>query len=223
MARKAKDQYLLEVRQTIDHLKARANLPGLCYSAKVQDRIILHFVNRAIQIGEACFRIADLRTPILILSRVLCEDFFRLFWISRSEGGAAEYARYSATAELAKGAQVQLHRGRAKIVKKSTGENVTATLMPELSKLIVIKKTVEQIAKESGLEKLYDIVYRFDSLEVHANTFGVLTQGHDEEALLAAFPSIIAFLEAVILITDNRTTTAEEILRHLRIDKLGGK
>jgi hypothetical protein len=42
-------------------------------------------------------------------------------------------------------------------------------------------------------------------------------------ALLPAFPAIIAFLEAEILITDNRTTTADEILRHMRIDKLGGE
>jgi len=220
--KKTRDQYLLELRQTVDKLKARLARPGRGYSDEVQDKIVQHFIDRGIQIGEACFRIADLRTPILVLSRVLCEDFLRMFWVLQSKENAADYAK-SAGSELAKGARVHLTRGRAMIRRKSTGEDVTAMVMPELSKLIVKEKTVEEIAIGSGLGKLYDLVYRFDSLEVHGKTLAVLSQADDEKAVLAAFPSIISFLEAEILITDYRATTAAEVLRHMRIDKLGGK
>ena len=221
-ANKTRDQYLLELRQTVDRLKARRNLPGLGYSDEEQDKLVLHFIDRGFQIGEACFRIADLKTPILVLSRVLCEDFLQMFWILQSKENATEYAR-SVASELAKGARVNLMQKRAVIRRKSTGENVTATFMPELSKLIVKRKSAKEIAGASGLGKVYDIVYRFDSLEVHAKTFPGLSQAAAEKALLAAFPAIIAFLEAEILITDNRATTAEEVLRHMHIDKLGGK
>lgn len=220
-AQKTRDQYLLELRQTVDRLKARRNLPGLGYSDEEQDKLVLHFIDRGFQIGEACFRIADLKTPILVLSRVLCEDFLQMFWILQSKENATEYAK-SAASELAKGARFNLMQKRAVIRRKSTGEDVTATFMPELSKLIVKRKSAEEIASASGLGKVYDTVYRFDSLEVHGKTFPRLSQADDEKALLAAFPAIIAFLEAEILITDNRATTAEEVLRHMRIDKLGG-
>jgi hypothetical protein len=73
------------------------------------------------------------------------------------------------------------------------------------------------MAIASGLGKLYDIAYRFPSLEVHGNTYRRRTD--DEKGLLAAFSAIIAFLEAEILITDNRATTAGEVLRHMRIEK----
>jgi hypothetical protein len=220
--KKTRDQYLLELRQTVDRLKARLNLPGLAYSNEEQDKLLLHFIDRGVQIGEACFRIADLRTPILVLSRVLCEDFLRMFWTLQSVENAAEYAKCLVSA-VAKIGRVNLIQRRAIIRRKTTGEDVTAELTPEFSKLIVKQKTVEKMAVESGLGKVYDIVYRFDSLEVHGNIFPRLSQADEEKALLAAFPAIIAFLEAEILITDNRATTAEEVLHHMRINKLGGK
>jgi hypothetical protein len=220
--KKTRDQYLLELRQTVDRLKARLKLPGLAYSNEEQDKLVLHFIDRGVQIGEACFRVADLRTPILVMSRVLCEDFLRMFWVLQSKDNAANYAK-SLASEPAKIGRVHLTRGRAVLRRKTTGEDVTAALLPEFGKLIVKKKTVEEMAVEARLGKVYDVVYRLDSLEVHGNTFLRFSQADDEMALLPAFPAIIAFLEAEIHITDNRTTTADEILRHMRIDKLGGE
>jgi hypothetical protein len=217
--KKTRDQYLFQLRQTVDRLKAWLDVPSLTYSNEEQDKLVLQFIDRGLQIGEACFRIADLRTPILVLSRVLCEDFLRMFWILRSKENAAEYAK-SLTSDSAKGARVHLKQGRAVLRRKSTGEDMTETLKPEFSKLIVKQKTVEQIAIASGLGKVYDIVHRFDSPEVHGKPLPRRLRADDEEALLAAFPAIIALLEAEILITDNRATTAEEVLRHLRANRI---
>lgn len=219
-AKKTRDEYLLELRQTVDKLKVHLKLPDFVYSDKEQDKVILHFLGRGVQIGDACYRVADLWTPIEVLSRVLCEDFLRMFWIMQSPENAAEYTK-AATSGVVKAARVHLTRGRAMLRRKSTGEDVTATVLPEFSKLIVKEKTVEKMAIASGLGKLYDIAYRFPSLEVHGNTYRRRTD--DEKGLLAAFPAIIAFLEAEILITDNRATTAGEVLRHMRIEKLAGK
>jgi len=62
--KKTRDQYLLELRQTVDRLKARLKLPGLAYSNEEQDKLVLHFIDRGVQIGEACFRVADLNAVL---------------------------------------------------------------------------------------------------------------------------------------------------------------
>src|SRR4051794_11141692 len=106
---KSVNEYLFKLRQTVDQLNARVRVTTLHYSNREQDKTVLHFMNRAIQIGEACFRVADLRTPVIVLTRVLCEDLFLLFWISQSEENATEYVK-AATSEFTRMARVYLMR-----------------------------------------------------------------------------------------------------------------
>jgi len=219
---RSRNEHLLELRQMVDQLKARVDHAQYRNSDKQQDKIVLHLMNRAIQIGEACFVASDLATPVLVLLRVLCEDLLLLFWISRSEENAAGYAKASIS-DFAKIARVNLQGGRAKVVHRSTGEDKTEAFLPKLKRLGAPRKRIETLARNSGLGKLYDILYRFASSEVHANTFGVLSAADADEALSTAFPAINSLLQAIILIADNRSTPAEEILRVLHIEDLGGR
>jgi hypothetical protein len=218
-------EYLFELRKKTDALKARAEVLPYRSPTKKQDEVLLHFISRATQIGEACFRVADLVTPLLVLMRVLCEDFFLIFWVAQSEANAVEYANTSGISELARLGRIYLDRNRAKIVHNSTGEDRTAAVLPELGKYISVRKKIESIARDSGLGKVYDIVYRPASMEVHGKTFG-LDFDADEGALSAAYPAIISIIEAILLIVDKYptgTVEPEEILRLMRIEKLGGK
>lgn len=217
----SKEEYLLKVRENVDRLKARVRVPSYFASRKKQDRIRLYFMERAIQVGEAAFRIADLEMPLCVLARVLCEDFFLLYWISLSKKNASEFDQ-GAVSEMAKLLRVNVVKGRARIRSITTGKNVTETFLPKLDKLKV-KRNLEQIAKASGLSRVYDVVYRFDSLHVHGNTFG-LERENRQEGPPIALSAINAILNVMILLVDKpaQIVTADEVLTTLGMHTLAG-
>ena len=53
----SEEQYLLAMRQRVDQLKARADLPHYKYATEDQPRLIAYFIKRAVQFGEAAYRI----------------------------------------------------------------------------------------------------------------------------------------------------------------------
>ncbi len=111
------EEYLARLRKKVDALRSRANLPAFIGSEKEQDQVRLFFMNRAIEIGESCFRIRDLPLPMFLLSRVLCEDFFLLFWVSLSDQNASEYVKTNAS-EATRMLRVFLTEGRGRLRRK---------------------------------------------------------------------------------------------------------
>ena len=63
-AKKTRDEYLLELRQTVDKLKVHLKLPDFVYSDKEQDKVILHFLGRGVQIGDACYQSPTCGRPL---------------------------------------------------------------------------------------------------------------------------------------------------------------
>ncbi len=211
----------MRIRQKIDALRARTKNCAYFNSENVHGEIHLYFTNRAIQLGEASFRISDLEIPLFVLARVLCEDCIRIAWASQSDKNAAEFKKFSVS-EMAKVLRVNLVGGRARLRNKSSGEDVTKTFLPDLDGFITNKKSIEQMAKDVGLRKLYDVFYRFGSMVPHATTFGLAPEESDVTPILAALSAINGFLGVIILILDGRPPTAREILETLGISKIGG-
>jgi hypothetical protein len=56
-----------------------------------QDKVLLHFIERAEEIIKASLLVEALPIPLHILCRVFCEDFFLICWISQSYKAAKEY------------------------------------------------------------------------------------------------------------------------------------
>lgn len=218
-----RDEYHLRIKQNVDALNARLNLPSFFVAKRKRDKVLCYFMGRAVQIGTACFRISDLQMPLLALARVLCEDFFTMYWVSLSEKNAAAYSK-SARSEMAKMIRKNLSNKRAMVREISSGKDVTAEFLPKLDRHVSKKKTVEQIAKESGLSKVYDIVYRFDSLEVHGNTFELSELKSGMDGIAVAVSAINALLRVILLVADNkdRTVTADEVLSALNIRHVPG-
>ena len=117
--------------------------------------------------------------------------------LTQSESNANEYAKLPIAA-LAKLGRINIEKGHARIVHGPTGKNVSAAFLPKLSLLEVRGKSIEDMAEECGLEKLYNIVFRI--------------------------PAINAFLKAVALIADRfpQVTPADEILRTLGMNSDAG-
>jgi hypothetical protein len=216
----SEEQYLLAMRQSVDQLKARADLPHYKYATEDQPRLIAYFIKRAVQFGEAAYRIKDLTDPLDVLTRVLC-DLIRLSWVTQSESNATEYAKLPIAA-LAKLARINIEKGHARIVHGPTGKDASSAFVPKFASLEVKGKTIEEMANDCGLGKLYNIVFRMGSIPVHANTF---TLNDDDNELakdaLATLPAINALLRAIALIADNfpnRVTLSDEIMDALNMN-----
>jgi hypothetical protein len=209
-------EYLLKIKINVDALKTRLNLPSFFAANSARSKVRNYFLDRAFQNGEACFRIADLQTPLTNLMRSLCEDFFTLYWVSLSDENADAYCK-SAISEMAKTVRVNITNKRARIRDTVSGTDVTSECLPALDDCIAKKKTIEQIATESGLNKVYDVIYRHGSLDVHGNTFGLSEIGSELDGIVAVCSAINAFLRIFVLVADNPTATVEEILSTLNM------
>lgn len=198
-------------------------------SGTKQDEVMLHFMDRADQIASAAVLCAELATPLQILSRVLCEDLFLVYWIADSEENAVKYEE-GVLSELAKGMRANIRAGRANLRNIRTKEPVTEEfinneLLPRLSAMTNPRANIEQLAGEKGLSRVYDILYRAASLEVHGNTFGIVAAAQNGEGCDIALPAILALLECIIAIVHypRRTVSVSEILTILRLQNLVGK
>src|SRR5215471_7955673 len=126
-------------------------------------------MQRAIQIGEAALQLADLEVPLFVLARVLCEDTLWMLWVSQSRQNAMKYHKTAVSAE-SKISRELFKGGRIRLVKTETGQDVSNEILPKLEALRDGRQA-EVIAKQLGLHKLYDIIYRWNSLYVHGNTY----------------------------------------------------
>jgi hypothetical protein len=215
------DEYLLVIRMHTDALKARSELPEYRYSQRLQDKLKLYFILRAADMGEASFRVGNILLPQFIFARILCEDFILFFWVCQSEANAAEYAK-TVRSEWIRTARILFDAGRAGVRHTQTGQDHTKQVLDALRQEIVPRMNVEQIAKDVGLSKVYDVVFRCGSLPVHAKTFDtMLDQGDDAGAFAAPF-SVITGMLRVMLDVLEKGTSADDVLRRLAIEKLGG-
>jgi hypothetical protein len=214
------NEYQFKIQKTVDALKARIKETPYIAPENERDKVLLHFASRGIQIGEACFRIGDLQTPLFILARVLCEDFLLMFWASQSEKNAAEYSK-KVQSEMARMLTKSLTNKRARLREKKSGKVVTEIFLPKLAGFISKRKHLGEIARESGLEKVYDRIYPFNSLEVHGNTLG-LCESNPAHTVAVALSAINAFLRAILNVVDagDNPLTAAEILELLNMQNV---
>jgi hypothetical protein len=190
-----------------------------------QDKVLLHFIERAEEIIKASLLVEALPIPLHILCRVFCEDFFLICWISQSYKAAKEYED-GVAAELAKMLDLSLSRGWGTIRNKHSREPVTREFMetqflPRLKALKTPRMKIEQIAQGLGLPKLYDILYRASSLDVHANTFSLPLP--PEKPGYMALSSINALLDCMVtvLALPRRPYDAKAILTRMRVEQSG--
>jgi len=224
----AVDKQLDRIEGQIGEIKAQLTLPGYAGTSGKQGQILGHLLSRALQMSEASVLIgrANLGTPLFVLARVLCEDLFLCLWVSLSEQTADEYLS-AVTSDGARMIRVLLNSGRGQIRDKSTHEVKTDDFMPHIGEFIADRVHVDQLAVKLGLGKVYDLVYRPFSMEVHGKAFGLPTP-NDEDGILAALSAVRSLVKAIRVTADNRVlrnraTPADEIITLLRLDGIAGK
>ena len=188
-----------------------------------QKKVVRHYLDRSRELARATLLVADagLVVPTSLFMRVLCEDLFLITYAAASEENASRLAGAGVVA-MAHAAAVNLQRGRAHIRKIGTTEDHTDEVLPEIRKRAADRFNIEQIAKDVGLGGIYDVVYRYASLEVHGKTFGIFSSDDGNGAIMPTLHAIIAMLNVIIRVADNcvvrgQPTAATDILQELVI------
>ena len=136
-----------------------------------RDEPVRQMLARCSEIGRACAALGETKNPttLALLARAELESLITLLWTVISTANAAEL-KSAGLAELTRAARVNLQSGKLKATNKATGANETSRLLQDdRFKKLPKRKSVETKAEEAGVLDLYNIFYRFMSLETHGH------------------------------------------------------
>src|SRR5579859_644841 len=167
-----KEEYISEIEEVLKVLQEILVEFERIKHHNTQTLLFHYFASRAAKIGSAALRVLDLDVPFAILCRVLCEDFIGLYWVAQSPQNAEYYTKRSLR-EMGKRATILISRFIED--KKRKGQSVVGVSVEPFQKMTpkMKSKTLADMAKEVGLEALYDHVYRGTSSDVHGQQWGM--------------------------------------------------
>ena len=137
------------------------------------DTPVRQMLERAGHLVRAAGALGDQENPtaLSVLSRAILENLIVLLWVQVAEENP-EFLKQSASTELARSARINFEKGKARVVNRLTGEDVTAEfLRSDLFKDLGKRASVQNRAREAGVEDLYTVFYRFMSLDTHGIDF----------------------------------------------------
>jgi len=99
-----------------------------------------------------------------VIARALLENLITVLWV-QVDTAHPDHLKAAAVAELARMARLNLRGGKARIVNRETGEDATAEfLASDRFKNLPRRMSVEDRAKQAGVEDPYNIFYLHDAL-----------------------------------------------------------
>lgn len=167
--------------------------------------------------GAADLGMSENPTALGILSRQLLELFISLHWVTSAPERAERYTEFSLN-ELDRLAQMAMKDGLLSVKSKADGVDVTDTFLSERSRP---KKgvSIEQQARESGVFHMYQVFYRFMSLDTHGKSETVTETAERSELTLVHLQTVGAISQvlghASILWLLHRQRPTNEKIREL--------
>jgi hypothetical protein len=213
-----KEEYISEIEEVLKVLQEILAEFEKIKHHNTQTLLFHYFTSRAAKIGSAVLRVLDLDVPSAILCRVLCEDFISLYWSAQSAQNAEYYTKRSLR-EVGKRATILISR----IIedKKRKGQSVAGISVEPFKKMTpkIKPKTVADIAKEVGLEALYDHVYRRTSSEIHGHQWGVFRVDlKNQELLVLSYLSTLLVVTVGLLNHGQKAITPQFILKEFGLE-----
>ncbi|MCT7357997.1 DUF5677 domain-containing protein [Thalassolituus pacificus] len=156
-------------------------------------------------------------TALGIITRQLVELLISLQWIISSPERAEKYSDFSLN-ELDRVAQIVMNDGLLSVKAREDGTDVTKEFLAKREKA---KKgvSIEQQARESDLIHIYQVLYRFMSLDTHGKSETIVDPEESLEATLVQLQTIGAISQAfghiAILWLMHRQKTDNETIREL--------
>jgi hypothetical protein len=182
-----------------------------------------HICEESVDIAKACVHVSDNDLPIAarVLDRALFERIVFGKWVAESEENADRFTNASLE-EGVRQLRKYLDRGVGKIIRTSTGENVTEEFRNSHKfKEILRAPKFEDMAREAGMEDIYTMLYGPMSMLSHGNSFGLPRNrsGSEQHIVLS---SITAQLAALIAVCEawysrQRTLTREDLRVYFKI------
>jgi urease gamma subunit len=190
-----KEEYISEIEEALKVLQEILVEFEKIKHHNTQTLLFHYFASRAAKIGSAALRVLDLDVPFAILCRVLCEDFISLYWVAQSAQNAEYYTKRSLR-EMGKRATILISRFIED--KKRKGQSVVGVSVEPFQKMTpkMKSKTLADMAKEVGLEALYDHVYRGTSSDVHGHQWGMFRIDLKNLELL-----VLSYLSTLLVLT----------------------
>jgi hypothetical protein len=190
-----KEEYISEIEEVLKVLQEILAEFEKIKRHNTQTLLFHYFASRATKIGSAALRILDLDVPFAILCRVLCEDFISLYWVAQSAQNAEYYTKRSIR-EMGKTATILLSRLIEDMKRK--GQSVVGISVEPFQKVTpkMEPKALADMAKELGLEALYDHVYRGMSLDIHGHQWGVFRIDLKNQELV-----VLSYLSTLLVLT----------------------
>jgi Family of unknown function (DUF5677) len=108
---------------------------------------------------------------ISIIARATLENLILILWVVISEENAEELKK-APIAELKRAARINLQSGKARIINRDTGEDATDKFLLDSFINLPKRNSVENRAKDVDVLDLYNIFYRFMSLDTHGHVIG---------------------------------------------------
>lgn len=218
-----------ELQIEIDGLKtetriAQANMTA--FSERqfngVRENTLIFCLSRATDTAKGCLLVAEsqLAVSLGILTRGLLENLLWTYWVAQSNENAQTY-QHLGTNELKRIVKKNLDKGYGTVIDKQTQQNRSQEFLqsPKM-KSILRRKNIEDIAKETGLERLYTQMYGSMSMEVHGTTFGVWKEDEIGVKIFALLAAANSFMECINLIVktwiiEQKLVNATDIYRTL--------
>lgn len=164
--------------------------------------------------GATDLGVSENPTALAILSRQLLELFISLHWVTSSPERAERYTGFSLN-ELDRLAQMAMKDGLLSVQERAGGADATKEFLSERSRP---RKgvSIEQQARESGVLHLYQVFYRFMSLDTHGKSKTVVDKGKRSELTLVHLQAVGAMSQvfghtAILWLLHRQRPTNEKI------------
>jgi hypothetical protein len=119
-------------------------------------------------------------TVLAILARQILESLITLLWIISDKNNVQKYLDASKY-EFQRIAKINMESGLLKVLTREGGRDETANFIKQrFTEKLSRAPSTEQQAKEAGVLDLYNIFYRFMSLDVHGKTETIIDENEKE-------------------------------------------
>jgi hypothetical protein len=211
------EQRVAKLRKQVHRVEI--DLPLLRAEIASGDTAASHFIDRlriAIDNATGVALLADARlsAPVLAVARSLLESLITTHWASLSDSNSNEIQTV-ARFESIRLTRNMLTKGRGALINKIDGRDETQRILNHpWTKMAKRPPKIDRMAKESGLEKLYDLIWGVISLLAHGNdTTSLAQQSGLLPASVEAVRTILASIHLIVhnRVREHRPTVANEI------------
>lgn len=164
----------------------------------LQEETIIFCLERASDLAKGATTATTARLPesVYVLARGLFEVLIQIYWISLSIDNSEQFAQAFSN-DLKRNAKGNLEKGYAGVYDDESKTDRTQEVLNTSDWKKIPMLRFDKMATETGIEKLYTMIYGFLSMHSHGYTFGIAADLSDEEALDGAIALAASVLEGI--------------------------